>query len=426
MSLRYFFPDSQDQVDPSFDFISEERSVHRVRQRDDQYAHEVITPAPYDGLLISKPIVDGLPGAAGKYTAAQRNRLYREGAHRFFRLGRSTEPLSIMGDCGAFTYVRDEEPAFTVDEVLDFYEGCGLDLGVAVDHVVFGYDRSLDAGLRRDVPAEWRDRQDLTLSLASTFLREHKRRGCTFEPIGVAHGWSPRSYAMATKRLQRTGYRHVALGGMVPLKTPDVLDVLRAVSDELARTTKLHLLGITRTEQMRTFVKLGVTSFDSTSPFRQAFKDDRDNYYTADRNYVAVRVPQVDGNTRLRTQVTAGIVDQRKARRLERECLRAVRAFDKDEADVDSVVATLSEYSELLGDSKDRTAEYRATLESRAWKECTCTVCKEIGIEVILFRGAERNRRRGFHNLAVFNERVAREFAAPARPRRRTEAAASA
>ena len=68
--MKFYFPDSQDQVDPSFDFRSEQRSIHRVRQRDDKYAHEVQTPPPYSGLLISKPIVDGLPGSSGKYTVA--------------------------------------------------------------------------------------------------------------------------------------------------------------------------------------------------------------------------------------------------------------------------------------------------------------------------------------------------------------------
>ena len=45
-SMRFFFPDSQDQVDPSFDFMTEQRSIYRVRQRDDRYAHEVIQPPP--------------------------------------------------------------------------------------------------------------------------------------------------------------------------------------------------------------------------------------------------------------------------------------------------------------------------------------------------------------------------------------------
>ena len=42
--MRFYFPDSQDQIDPSFDFETEERSPFRIRQRDDLYAHEVLDP----------------------------------------------------------------------------------------------------------------------------------------------------------------------------------------------------------------------------------------------------------------------------------------------------------------------------------------------------------------------------------------------
>ena len=38
--MKFFFPDSQDQVDPSFNFETEERSELRLRHRDDHYAHE--------------------------------------------------------------------------------------------------------------------------------------------------------------------------------------------------------------------------------------------------------------------------------------------------------------------------------------------------------------------------------------------------
>ena len=34
--MKFFFADSQDMVDPSFDFETEKRSEWRVRQRDDQ------------------------------------------------------------------------------------------------------------------------------------------------------------------------------------------------------------------------------------------------------------------------------------------------------------------------------------------------------------------------------------------------------
>lgn len=408
--MQFYFPDSQDQVDPSFDFITEQRSIHRVRQRDDRYAHEVIDPPPYDGLLISKPIVDGLPGTTAKYTEAQRNRLYREGAKRFFRLGQGGEGLKIMGDCGAFTYVREHEPVYTVGEVLDFYEESGLDLGIAMDHLIFGYDAELDAKGTDDIPEEWRFRQDLTIELAAEFLRLHRARKCRFEPMAVAHGWSPLSYAGAVTRLQSIGYDRIALGGMVPLKTPDILDALKEVSVALAPDAQLHLLGVTRTAHVHDFAGFGVTSFDSTSPFRQAFKDEKDNYYTLDGSFVALRIPQVDGNTRLRRQVTAGLVDQRSARRLERDCLSRLRSYDKGGVSLETALDAICEYAELLGTKKDRSGEYRRTLEAMPWKHCRCTVCREIGVEVVIFRGADRNRRRGFHNLAVFSERLSRQL----------------
>jgi hypothetical protein len=135
--VDFFFPDSQDQIDPSFDFERESSSPDRVRQRDDRYAHEVISPAPYTGILLSKALVDG-PGS--KYTFAQRHRLYRLGVRRFFRLDeRDGPPLATLGDCGAFNYVREETPPYSVEEVVDFYEECEFDYGISVDHVILGY-----------------------------------------------------------------------------------------------------------------------------------------------------------------------------------------------------------------------------------------------------------------------------------------------
>src|SRR4051794_29637787 len=84
--MKFYFPDSQDQVDPSFDFVTEQRSATRVRQRDDLYAHEALRAVPYGGMLVSKAIVDGIGSGAGRYTFAQRHRLYREGVRRFYRL----------------------------------------------------------------------------------------------------------------------------------------------------------------------------------------------------------------------------------------------------------------------------------------------------------------------------------------------------
>src|SRR5205823_3099324 len=121
------------------------------------------------------------------------------------------------------------------------------------DHVVFGYDVTLDDASADDVPEDWRFRQELTLSLASEFLAAHSQRKCTFEPVAVAHGWSPRTYAAAVQELHRMGYRRIAIGGMVPLKTPDILDCLKAVRRVRGRRTELHLLGVTRTAHVQEF-----------------------------------------------------------------------------------------------------------------------------------------------------------------------------
>src|SRR5262245_36194058 len=132
--MKFFFPDSHDLVDPSFDFKTEKRSQHRVRHQDDQYAHELFDESPYRGILFSKAVVDGTEKGAGKYTTAQRLRLLRVGVRQFFRI--ESRPLQTMGDCGAFAYVREKTPPYSVDDVIEFYAACGFDFGVSVDHVI--------------------------------------------------------------------------------------------------------------------------------------------------------------------------------------------------------------------------------------------------------------------------------------------------
>ncbi|WP_200211344.1 tRNA-guanine transglycosylase DpdA [Micromonospora coerulea] len=407
--MKFFFPDSQDQVDPTFDFLSEERDPFRVRQRDDLYAHEVLKPPPFNGLLVSKAIVDGTASSStGKYTGPQRHRLYRQGAREFFRLNNGSSPLKIMGDCGAFSYVGEENPPYSVEEVVSFYEGCGFDYGISVDHVIFQYEPKVVR--TDDAAAEWVRRQKITLDLAADFWRRCSASDVHFIPLGVAQGWSPESYAYAVKELQRIGYRRIALGGMVPLKTNEILACLQRIDDVRESDTELHLLGISRCEKIPTFADHGVTSFDSTSPFRQAFKDDRDNYYAPDRTFVALRVPQVDGNAKLKARIRSGEISQGQAMQLERTALARLRQFDKDEVDVDAALEALAAYSAVWDRKADRTSQYRDTLENRPWRACDCTICASVGIEVIIFRGAERNKRRGFHNLHVFGQRVRRQL----------------
>jgi hypothetical protein len=405
--MDFYLPDSQDQIDPRFDFLEEEHRSFHVRQRDDAYAHEVLDGIGHDGILVSKGIVDGWGGAAGRYTVAQRHRMYRIGVRAFFRLPPS---MKTLGDCGAFSYVEESEPPISPQDAIDFYEGCRFDAGVSVDHVILGYRSDAQLSLVEPDDQAWRSRQHLTLEYAAEFIRLHAEQRCRFQPVGAAQGWSPSSYAASVAELQRMGYQRIALGGMVPLKTPQIFEVLRAVDAVRNPGTTLHLLGVTRTEHVHEFRALGVTSFDSTSPFRQAFMDDRDNYHWPGGHYTAVRVPPVGGNAKLKRRIKSGAVDQSEALRLEAECMQRLRRFDSGQLDdVDVVLTALGEYHAMC-DQRDRVEVYRRTLEDRPWKRCPCGICAKAGIEVAIFRGTERNKRRGFHNVAVFAEELARRL----------------
>ena len=266
LTMQFFFPDSQDQIDPSFDFITEERSIYRVRQRDDRYAHEALRTPPFDGFLVSKTIVDGLPGAAGKYTIAQRHRLYRVGVREFFRLDAQPGPrLATMGDCGAFSYVREDSPPYSADEVIDFYNECGFDLGISVDHVILGYDPAADhdpehpqrAGLGGPASAHPRTRGRVPDGVPGP------ARSASSRSASPKDGARPPMPA-AVRALQKMGYRRIALGGMVPLKTDEVLACLEQI-DQVRR--RRHPTSSARhhapSDHMEPFAEAGVTSFDS-------------------------------------------------------------------------------------------------------------------------------------------------------------------
>jgi len=410
--MKFFFPDSQDLVDPSFDFKTERRSASRLRHRDDLYVHEVFSSPVCDGLLVSKGIVDGLSGGAGKYSMAQRHRLLRVGVKEFFRVNRcDLSPLLLMGDCGAFTYVREKLPPYSVDEVLQFYTDCDFDIGISVDHVILEYQPRWDGATDDAVPVNVRERQQITLELAAEFFGKSRSSKLRLQPMGVAQGWSPRSYARAVAELEKIGYHYIAVGGMVPLKTTEILASLSEISRSKRPDTQLHLLGVTRTDAISEFERLGVVSFDSTSPLRQAFKDDKNNYYMPDRAFTAIRVPQVEGNPELQKRIRAGAVNQRHARALELRCLELLRQYDTDTAELEEVLASLDEYEAVHSPGKTFSASNRETLGAKPWRRCPCTICRQLGIQVLLFRGAERNRRRGFHNLWVFYRQVQNELA---------------
>lgn len=400
--MKFFFPDSHDLVDPTFDFESESRTYKGSRQLSQQYAHEVLEAPPYDGMLLSKAVVDGR-NKSTRYNFGQVRSLRDNGVHDFLRLKAtpSRPRLMAMGDCGSFSFASEPEPPFSVDEIVNFYGECGFDYGISLDHVILGYE----ANPKKEVPYDWIKRHQMTLELAADFRAKAKVLK-NFTPMGAAQGWNPESYRDSVNQLQKMGYDYVAVGGLVPLKTVEILDVLSAISTVRKPKTRIHLLGISRLECFDAFASHGVASLDSTAPLKQAFMDDKNNYYTHDSVYTAVRIPQVDGNLQLKRNILAGRIDHSTALKLERECMRAVIAFSQGKEDISNAIESLRLYETLWNGKKDNSERYRHTLESRPWEKCPCSICQRLGVHVVIFRGADRNRRRGFHNLFILHQKL--------------------
>ncbi|WP_287378210.1 hypothetical protein [Mesorhizobium sp.] len=120
--MKFIFADSLDHVDPRYDFIRDRYAAGRTPYWDDFYPHEIMGYAPYDGVLVSRGIVGGA-AVGGKYTEAQAMRFRRVGARTFLRLDTPEfAHLPIFGDCGAFTYHKEELPPYTPEDTAEFYD----------------------------------------------------------------------------------------------------------------------------------------------------------------------------------------------------------------------------------------------------------------------------------------------------------------
>ncbi|OYR38008.1 queuine tRNA-ribosyltransferase tRNA-guanine transglycosylase [Halorubrum sp. Ib24] len=82
-----------------------------------------------------------------------------------------------------------------------------------------------------------------------------------------------------------------------------------------------------------------------------------------------------------------------------------------DAATFKQVWTVLEHYAESGSiDDADLLEDYRKTLRSQPWDRCDCPICENLGIEVAVFRGNNRNRRRGFHNTYRFYQQFKRDL----------------
>jgi hypothetical protein len=425
--MKFLYSDTQDYVDPAYDFINDRNGQGRERYWNDAYAHELMDPAPYDGLLVAMSAVrqaDGVATSKVRYSTKEEQRMLRDGVRKFLRFGGPRfKDLMLMGDCGAFAYVEHPKPAYSPKEVLDFFIEAGFTHGVSPDHVIFDCDLTNPSA--KQVAKTSKERFDITIDNAEQFYRLCKEEEFPFEPMGAVQGWSPASMADAAKKLESMGYTYLAIGGMAPLKPDAIKTVLSFIRSKVKTSTRLHILGFAKAESIQEFTGFGITSFDSTSPLIRAFKDERANYYLESPKggleyYTAIRIPQAIENPRLMQGIKRGIFSAEDLQERERKALSTLRAFDRGEAKLLPTLDVVMDYHQFLvrGDTDDEAKHEKTlaktrtnvqrTLEEAPWKRCPCAICSKVGVEVIIFRASNRNKRRGFHNLGVYHRHLQR------------------
>ena len=392
---KYILPDWDDLLDPEFDFDLDTYSGPDRKSRNDQHLNQLMRPTSMcDGILVSLAQRQTVKGPLRKLKGTEQTSLNPLSLRRHFGL---TEKQYLFGDCGAFSYVDEERPTVSTEQAIALYELYNFDFGTSVDHIPI---KPLSGAIRQY-------RVELTRQNAQQFIETWHKRGKLFTPVGAVQGVSAEHYGENVQKYFEMGYRHMAIGGLVPLKDQAIAEVVKSVFEavnKLPQRPWIHLFGIYRPKLQEMFRSLGVDSFDSATFFRKAWLRSDQNYLgTNGRWYTALRVPMVnDPRTRKRLLRTGCDVEQ--LERKERYALKTLVEYGKGEAGIEETLSAVLDYdSRLLRSSDIKTMRntYRRTLEDKPWQECDCVFCQKLGIHILIFRGGNRNRRRGAHNTLM-------------------------
>lgn len=311
----------------------------------------------------------------------------------------------VMGDCGAFSYVAEDEPPDPI-KTLAYYEKLGFDLCVTVDHLIVNTIKISKDEKRQLSDKEKEYRQRITIENAKKMFDESQKSSYDgIRLIGAVQGLDPESYADGVRELLEYGFDYIGLGGLARKSTKYVEKVLLAVAEKITRHIKreksrdgyfpkigLHLFGVARPNLFETMIRCGVTSFDSASPLRMAWKSSKKNYRLGDEFYACLRIP----------------IAQKEEKKQEQRVLRKLKEFDEGRINAEEFMKELEAYAPKRFIPREN--EIRKTLLDKPWQKCDCPICREIGIHVCIFRRCERNMRRGFHNVYEFHKLLHQRF----------------
>ena len=402
--FRYFLPDWDDLLDPAFDFDGDSFSGASRIERADKHCAVLMQPKRMsDGILVSLAQQGAKKGPLRHLEGTETRALSPLPLRKHFGL---SSDQYVFGDCGAFSYVNEEAPTISVDQAVALYESYGFDFGASVDHIPVPVVR--DNGKPVELPnAKRKRRVNITRENARLFIESARDRKVAFTPVGTIQALSAKQYAQSVRDYYNLGYRHLAIGGLVPKSDVEIEKIIRAVirsADKLPERPWIHMFGIYRPKLQELFRQLKVDSFDSASYFRKAWLRSDQNYLAPNGKwYAALRVPMTsDGRTRSRLRTMD--VDIAELEVQERKVLRLLSQYDSDQVNVNEVLEAVLHYEKHLARSSETgsmRAKYKRTLIDRPWRNCRCNFCENLGIHMLIFRGANRNKRRGAHNTLM-------------------------
>jgi len=389
--MRYFIPEWDDRVDPDYDFMSDTHSQLHTEDpiNNDAYMWDLfgIDNVPFDGVLVS---IATIQKKSRKYSLIEKN-----GIHTFLGL---PDNFPVMGDCGAFSYISDPVPPYSTSEVLKTYVELGFNYGVSVDHlVVSGFADQKEERMRitfqngLDAYEEWK-----------------KKYHNDFQLIVAVQGANTADYLRMYNKFIDKGITSMALGGLVRSPTSDIVHLIDQLIHEIKTSQRapeyLHFFGIARSQlfyKINELEELGIeVTFDSASYLRRAWltsPETQGNYITQDhKGYTAIRIPKILSGKK------KGLAEQEDVERLGNVCLEALRRYDHEEIGLPDVMNSLKNFNNLIHGKPEYLDYYQTMLEDKPWQSCPCPICQKVGIEVAIFRGNNRNRRRGFHNTISF------------------------
>ena len=109
-----------------------------------------------------------------------------------------------------------------------------------------------------------------------------------------------------------------------------------------------------------------------------------------------------DGRTRKKLESSG--IDPIKLQEEESHVLSLLTDFDYGTVSKESMLDALLSYDAHLQRTSDLASlrnSYAEVLTTKPWRKCGCPFCKNLGVHIMVFRGYNRNKRRGSHNTLM-------------------------